>query len=118
MEIIQPYVLGWLVPTVLSGLLGYVAGLLRKAKAAKKEAEDAAEEEKRSTEKLLEKIQKAVDKLTIMVCRITIYDEHFSTDEKIDAYRTYRSYGENHQTKKHMDGLLGEDADAYLASHE
>ena len=59
-----------------------------------------------------------MDVLTIMSCRTAIYDEHFSVDEKVDAYRVYRSKGGNHQTKKYMSDLLGEDADAYLARHE
>jgi hypothetical protein len=54
----------------------------------------------------------------LTVCRLAIYDDHFSIDEKVDAYRTYRAHGGNHQTKKYMDNLLGEDADAYLARHE
>lgn len=100
MEIIQPYVLGWLIPTLLSALCGYLAGILRKMK------KDAAE-------------GKEMQEFTLLtVCRLAIYDDHFSTDEKVDAYRAYRNHGGNHQTKKYMDNLLGEDADAYLARHE
>lgn len=54
---------------------------------------------------------------TLMLCRLCIYDEHFSVDEKIEAYRTYRANGGNSQTKHYMDELLGQDADAYLAVH-
>ena len=97
---LTPYVLGWLVPTVLSAIVGYLAGKLRTAKAER--AED-----------------KEVTEFTLLtVCRLAIYDEHFSVDEKVDAYRTYKKHGGNHQTKKYMDKLLGEDADAYLARHE
>ena len=46
MEVLQPYVLGWLVPTVLGGLLGYVIGLYKKVKAAKDAAEDREKVEK------------------------------------------------------------------------
>lgn len=100
MEIIQPYVLGWLIPTLLSALCGYLAGILRKMK------KDAAE-------------GKEMQEFTLLtVCRLAIYDDHFSTDEKVDAYRAYRNHGGNHKTKKYMDNLLGEDADAYLARHE
>lgn len=100
METIQPYILGWLVPAVLSAIVGYLAGLLRKVKAERDEDRDMAE-------------------FTLLtVCRLAIYDDHFSVDEKVDAYRTYRKHGGNHQTKKYMDNLLSEDADAYLARHE
>ena len=99
MEIL-PYVLGWLVPTVLSAVCGYLVGLLKKAR---KEAADARE------------IQEFI---LLTVCRLAIYDEHFSIDEKVDTYRVYRKHGGNHQAKKHMSDLLGEDADAYLARHE
>lgn len=107
METIQPYLLGWAVPTVLSGLLGYVLGLLRKAKAERERVEEERRRDREMQESTL-----------LMVCRLAIYDEHFSTDEKVDAYRMYRAHGGNHQTKKFMDTLLGEDADAYLARHE
>lgn len=99
MEIL-PYVLGWLVPTLLSAIAGYLAGKLRKVKADRDEDRDMAE-------------------FTLLtVCRLAIYSDRFSVDEKVEAYRTYRRHGGNHQTKKYMDELLGEDADAYLARHE
>lgn len=99
MEILQPYLIGWLVPTVLAACAGYLKGKLSKAKA---DAEDS-----RAT----------LDAVAVMVCRMAIYDEHFSVDEKVDAYALYRAKGGNHTTKKHMDELLGEDADTWLASH-
>ena len=100
MEVLQPYILGWLIPAILSAIVGYLAGLLRKAKEWRKE-------------------DRAAQEFTLLtVCRLAIYDDHFSVDEKVDAYRTYRAHGGNHQTKKYMDDLLGEDADAYLARHE
>lgn len=100
MEVLSQYLLGWLVPTVLSAVCGYLVGLLKKAR---KEATDARE------------IQEFI---LLTVCRLAIYDEHFSIDEKVDTYRVYRKHGGNHQAKKHMTDLLGEDADAYLARHE
>ena len=33
MEVLQPYMLGWLVPTVLSAVCGYLVGALKKMKA-------------------------------------------------------------------------------------
>ena len=54
-----------------------------------------------------------------MTCRMAIYDEHFTTDEKIDAYIVYRDkcHG-NHQTKKYMDELVGCDIDEYIEKHK
>lgn len=57
------------------------------------------------------------DVTTLMVCRLCIYNEHFSTDEKVDAYRIYRDLGGNSHAKHAMDELLGGDADTYLANH-
>ncbi|MBR1829874.1 MAG: hypothetical protein IJ781_10295 [Atopobiaceae bacterium] len=104
---LQPYILGWAIPTILSAIVGYLAGKLRAVRSEREERERQAE-----------KVQDTLDALTIMVCRLSIYDEHFTVDEKVDAYKLYRSKGGNHQTKKHMDELLGEDADAWLARHE
>lgn len=102
MDVIQPYIIGWLVPTILAAVAGYLGGQLRKVKEYKRKMDED---------------RRTLDELTLMVCRMSIYDEHFSTDEKVDAYRIYREKGGNHQTKKYMDELLGEDADAYLARH-
>ena len=99
METIRPYLLGWLVPTILSTAVGYLAGLLRKAKAER------------------ESDRRTLDDLTLMVCRLTLYNDNFDMDEKLEAYVTYVAKGGNHRTKKYMDELLGEDVDAYLARH-
>ena len=53
----------------------------------------------------------------MMICRMAIYDEHFSVDEKLDAYEIYRDAGGNHQTKKYMDELVGSDVDDYIEKH-
>ena len=53
----------------------------------------------------------------MMICRIAIYDEHFTVDEKLDAYEIYRDAGGNHQTKKYMDELVGSDVDGYIEKH-
>lgn len=53
----------------------------------------------------------------MMICRIAIYDEHFTVDEKLDAYEIYRDAGGNHQTKKYMDKLVGSDVDDYIEKH-
>lgn len=61
---------------------------------------------------------KLIDDLVLMVCRLAIYNDKFSVDEKVDAYRIYRERGGNSKTKHYMDELLGEDADDYLAHHK
>ena len=53
----------------------------------------------------------------VMPCRMAIYDEHFTVDEKLDAYQIYRDYGGNHTTKQFMDTLVGCDVDEYLERH-
>lgn len=100
METIQPYVLGWLIPTVLSAAVGYLAATIKRMRA---DAEEGKE------------MQKFI---LLTVCRLAIYDDHFSVDEKAETYRVYRKHGGNHDAKRYMSELLGEDADAYLASHE
>lgn len=99
METLQPYVLGWLIPTLLSAAVGYLAATIKRMRA---DAEEGKE------------MQKFI---LLTVCRLAIYDDHFSVDEKVETYRTYRKHGGNHDAKKYMTNLLGEDADAYLATH-
>ena len=99
MEVLQPYMLGWLVPTVLSAVCGYLVGAFKKMKA---DADEGKE------------MQKFI---LLTVCRLAIYDDHFSIDEKVETYRVYRKHGGNHDAKRYMSELLGEDADAYLATH-
>lgn len=53
----------------------------------------------------------------MMICRIAIYDEHFTVDEKLDAYEIYRDAGGNHQTKQFMDKQVGCDVDEYIERH-
>ena len=53
----------------------------------------------------------------MMICRIAIYDEHFTVDEKLDAYEIYRSHGGNQQTKQFMDAQVGCDVDEYIERH-
>ena len=100
MESIQPYILGWLIPTLLSAAVGYLAATIKRMRA---DAEEGKE------------MQKFI---LLTVCRLAIYDDHFSIDEKVETYRVYRKPGGNHDAKRYMSELLGEDADAYLATHE
>ena len=53
-----------------------------------------------------------------MTCRLAIYDDHFSIDEKLDAYVIYRDTCRgNHNTKMFMDELVGCDVDEYIEKH-
>lgn len=54
----------------------------------------------------------------MILYRMAVYDEHFSIDEKLEAYVLYRAAGGNHKTKEYMDSLIGEDVDEYLERHE
>lgn len=87
-----------------------VSAVVMKIKVAKKAAADA----KRSAETLTS----LVTQNTLMTCRLVIYNEHFSTDEKLDAYVVYRDqcHG-NHKTKTYMDSVVGCDVDEYLSRH-
>ena len=71
------------------------------------------EEERQSTAEMRELIKQN----TIMTCRMAIYNDHFSIDEKISAYIIYRNQGQNHHTKKYMDELVGCDIDEYIDRH-
>lgn len=53
----------------------------------------------------------------MIMYRMAVYDEHFSVDEKLEAYVLYRAAGGNHKTKEYMDSLIGEDVDVYLEHH-
>ena len=55
---------------------------------------------------------------TMMTCRLAIYSDKFSVDEKLEAYAIYSGHGWNHQTKTYMDGLVGGDADEYVERHK
>ena len=99
-------VVTWALTAALGAFAGWLAAKV-KAVAGKRD------ESERATKRLLEDI----DALTLMVCRLTIYNDKFSVEEKLDAYKTYRDKGGNHQTKTYMDKLLGEDVDAYLDKH-
>lgn len=93
-----------IVTSAIAAIIGALVGaIVSKVKTASKAAEESKE----------------MQRLTLMMtCRMAIYDEHFSIDEKIDAYVIYRDvcHG-NHQTKKHMDKLVGCDIDEYIERH-
>lgn len=95
---------------LVSSVVGAVVGaLVSKIKTARRAADDA----KRESEELKSLMRQNI----VMTCRLTIYDDHFSVDEKLEAYAVYREYGGNHQTKTYMDDLVGCDVDDYLEKH-
>ena len=98
------------ITALISSVVGaFVAAVVSQLKAAGKHTA----EKKKSDEDLKEMIRQN----TLMTCRMAIYDEHFSVDEKLDAYKVYRDNGGNHKTKTYMDEQVGGDVDAYLTQH-
>ena len=98
------------VTALISSLIGALVGaIVSKLKTAAAAVDDA----KRERAELKEIMEQNI----IMTCRMAIYDEHFTVDEKLDAYEIYRDYGGNHQTKKYMDELVGSDVDDYIEKH-
>ena len=99
-----------IVSSIISSTIGaIVAAIVSKIKLVRKASEDA----KRGNKELMELMQQNI----LMTCRMAIYDEHFSVDEKLDAYAIYRDNGGNHQTKTYMDKLVSCDVDEYLEKH-
>jgi uncharacterized membrane protein YhiD involved in acid resistance len=86
----------------------------RKHRLEREEAEaERIKEERQSFAEMRELLKQN----TIMTCRMAIYNDHFSVDEKISAYIIYRKQGQNHHTKKYMDELVGCDIDEYIERH-
>ena len=105
----EPFVTA-IITALISSVVGALVGaLVSKLKTVKAVANDA----KRERAELKEIMEQNV----IMTCRMAIYDNHFSIDEKLDAYEIYRSYGGNHTTKRFMDSQLGCDVDEYIERH-
>lgn len=95
---------------LISSLIGALVGaLVSKVKTMRKQAEKAEAE--------AEDLKLMIAQNTVMTCRMAVYDDHFSIDEKLEAYKIYRDRGGNHQTKKYMDNLVGGDVDEYLEKH-
>lgn len=98
------------VSALISSTIGaIVAAIVSKIRLVRKSSEDA----KHNNEELKKLMQQNI----VMTCRMAIYDEHFSVDEKLDAYSIYRNNGGNHKTKTYMDELVGCDVDDYLEKH-
>ena len=103
-----------LVATAVTALISSVVGAIVGALVGKlKTVRSASDEAKREHAELMEIMQQNI----VMTCRMAIYDNHFSVDEKLDAYEIYRSYGGNHQTKQFMDKQVGCDVDEYIERH-
>lgn len=103
------------VTTIITALISSLVGALVGALVSKlKTAAHAVDDAKRERAELREIMEQNI----VMTCRLAIYDEHFTVDEKLDAYEIYRDYGGNHQTKKYMDNLVGCDVDEYLEKHQ
>lgn len=92
------------ITALISSIVGALVGaLVSKIKTTTRDAQDMREMQRQN--------------LT-MTCRMAIYDDHFSVDEKLDAYVIYRdTCNGNHQTKKYMDELVGCDVDDYILKH-
>lgn len=99
MEVLTMTAFTALVSSVVAAIVG---ALVSKLKTTTKEAAENREIQRQTL---------------MMICRIAIYDEHFTVDEKLDAYEIYRDAGGNHQTKKYMDELVGSDVDDYIERH-
>ena len=110
MEPIFMAVITALVSTVIGAI---VSAVIMKIKLTKKALDDAKLERERDNAELKELMLQN----TKLTCRLAIYDEHFSIDEKLSAYKVYSSHGWNHQTKKYMDDLVGCDVDEYIERH-
>lgn len=104
-----------LVMTALSSLISalvaaVVSAVVMKVRVVRKASADAKQES--------EEVKDLVLHIATMVCRMVIYSDKFSIDEKLEAYVVYRDKCHaNHLTKKHMDGLVGMDVDEYLEKH-
>lgn len=85
-----------------------------KRRIEREEAEEKRVEEERQA---IVEVRELLKQNTIMTCRMAIYNEHFSIDEKISAYITYRNQGQNHHTKTYMDKLVDCDIDEYIERH-
>lgn len=99
MEVLTMTAFTALISSVVAAIVG---ALVSKLKTTTKEAAENREIQRQTL---------------MMICRMAIYDEHFSVDEKLDAYEIYRDAGGNHQTKKYMDELVGSDVDDYIERH-
>jgi len=109
----HPFIATVVTALISSVVAAIVSAVITKVKTVRAKDVEAAEKAKAENAQ----IRKDLNDLMLMTSRMCIYDEHFSIDEKLDAYKIYRSKGGNHQTKQHMDELVGCDVDEYLERH-
>jgi len=98
----------------LIAMAGIWATNARKHRLEREEKEKKRAEEERQ---LSIEMRELIKQNTIMTCRMAIYNDHFSIDEKISAYIIYRDQHQNHHTKKYMDEQVGCDIDEYIERH-
>ncbi len=116
----HPFIATAVTALISSLVAAIVSAVITKVKTIRAKDLEAAEKARAEAEKLKEEnaqIREDLNNMILMTSRMCIYDEHFSIDEKLDAYKIYRSKGGNHQTKQHMDELVGCDVDEYLERH-
>lgn len=109
----HPFIATAVTALISSLVAAIVSAVITKVKTVRAKDVEAAEKAKAENAQ----IRKDLNDLMLMTSRMCVYDEHFSIDEKLDAYKIYRSKGGNHQTKQHMDELVGCDVDEYLERH-
>jgi hypothetical protein len=103
---------------VITALVSSVIGAITSAVVMKiKMTAQAIDDAKAEREKGNAELRELLLQNTKLTCRLAIYDEHFSVDEKLSAYKVYSSHGWNHQTKQYMDELVGCDVDEYIERH-
>ena len=107
--------LATMVSSAISAVIAaVVAALVTKIKTVKAEGDKVREEQTAERNKSRELLKD----IATMVCRMVIYSDKFSIDEKLDAYVIYRdTCHENHQTKTYMDEQVGMDVDEYIERH-
>ena len=114
MEPITATIITTAITALVSAVVGAIVGaVVAKIKTVTHDAQQAADDAKRERAELKEIMTQNI----VMTCRMAIYDDHFSVDEKVEAYAIYRDLGGNHQTKKYMDELVGCDIDEYIERH-
>ena len=106
MEVFSTMIASALISSVVGALVGALVSKIRLVRKASESAKQDSDE-----------LKKLMQQNILMTCRLAIYDEHFSVDEKLDAYTIYRNNGGNHQTKTYLDNLIGSDVDEYLEKH-
>ncbi|MBQ9042296.1 MAG: hypothetical protein IJ111_05715 [Eggerthellaceae bacterium] len=99
-----------IVTSLISAIVGAAVGaIVSQIRTVKKHSDDERKDAADMRELLLQN--------TKMTCRLVIYSDKFSIDEKLDAYKVYSGNGWNHQTKTYMDKQVGCDVDEYIERH-